>query len=74
MPVTFSRWSLLIAGVAGAVFCGGCKPQSPPPVPRAIDFRKPLPEGMVALRKIDPSEYPNFAEQPIDPVRLRAAI
>ncbi|HEY1922399.1 MAG TPA: MltA domain-containing protein, partial [Tepidisphaeraceae bacterium] len=32
------------------------------------------PEGMVALRKIDPSEYPNFAEQPIDPVRLRTSI
>jgi membrane-bound lytic murein transglycosylase A len=58
----------------GAICCVGCEPAAPPPVARAIDFRKPLPEGMVALRKIDPSEYPNFAEQPIDPVRLRAAI
>ncbi len=29
---------------------------------------------MVALRKIDPSEYPNFGEQPIDPARLRTSI
>lgn len=43
-------------------------------MPRAIDFRKPLPEGMVALRKIDPSEYPDFGQEPIDPERLRTAI
>jgi membrane-bound lytic murein transglycosylase A len=51
-----------------------CKPQTPPPVARQIDFRKPLPDGMVALRKIDPSEYPDFGAQPIDPGRLRASI
>ncbi|MGD0463734.1 MAG: MltA domain-containing protein [Tepidisphaeraceae bacterium] len=58
----------------GAICFIGCKQEAPQPVVRQIDFRKPLPEGMVALRKIDPSEYPNFAEQPIDPLRLRAAI
>src|ERR1700728_601360 len=58
----------------GAVCLVGCKPQTPPPVARQIDFRKPLPDGMVALRKIDPSEYPDFGAQQIDPARLRASI
>jgi membrane-bound lytic murein transglycosylase A len=39
-----------------------------------IDFRRPLPDGMVALRKIDPSEYPDFGAQEIDPARLRTSI
>jgi membrane-bound lytic murein transglycosylase A len=43
-------------------------------VARAIDFRQPLPEGMVALRKIDPSEYPDFGQQTVDPVRLESAV
>jgi hypothetical protein len=58
----------------GAVAIIGCKQEAPQPAPRHIDFRKPLPEGMVALRKIDPSEYPDFAAQPIDPVRLSRSI
>jgi membrane-bound lytic murein transglycosylase A len=58
----------------GAVCLAGCKQQAPQPVARQIDFRRPLPEGMVALRKIDPSEYPDFGEQAIDPARLRASI
>jgi membrane-bound lytic murein transglycosylase A len=74
MQVKISRWSIWVVGVALMVLGVGCKPETPPAEPRAIDFRKPLPDGMVALRKISPSEYPNFAEQPVDPVRLRAAI
>ena len=38
------------------------------------DFRGALPEGMVALRKIGPAEYPDFGRQPVDANRLRAAI
>src|SRR5271154_725710 len=52
----------------------GCKQQTPQPMAQKIDFRKPLPDGMVALRKIDPSEYPDFGAQQIDPARLRASI
>jgi peptidoglycan lytic transglycosylase A len=63
----------LLACFAAVWLIAGCRHESPR-VPQAIDFRKPLPEGMVALRKIDPGEYPNFAEQPIDPERLRSAI
>jgi membrane-bound lytic murein transglycosylase A len=51
-----------------------CQPQSPQPVARPIDFRKPLPEGMVALRKIDPSQYPDFGAEQFDPARLSASI
>lgn len=44
----------------GAFCFIGCKQQTPQPMAQQIDFRKPLPDGMVALRKIDPSEYPDF--------------
>ncbi len=74
MLVSIARRCISILGVVGAIGLVGCKPASAPPPARAIDFRTPLPDGMVALRKIDPSEYPNFAEQPIDPERLRTAI
>jgi membrane-bound lytic murein transglycosylase A len=58
----------------GAFTFIGCKQQTPQPMAQQIDFRKPLPDGMVALRKIDPSEYPDFGAQEVDPVRLRASI
>jgi peptidoglycan lytic transglycosylase A len=58
----------------GAFCFIGCKQQVPQPTARQIDFRKPLPDGMVALRKIDPSEYPDFGAQQVDPARLRASI
>jgi membrane-bound lytic murein transglycosylase A len=74
MPMTSAHRFLPTLALAVAFWLVGCKPESPPPLARAIDFRKPLPPGMVALRKIDPSEYPNFAEQAIDPERLGAAI
>jgi membrane-bound lytic murein transglycosylase A len=64
--------SLAILVLAGSFI--GCKNQSPAPTARQIDFRKPLPEGMVALRKIDPSEYPDFGAQASDPARLETAI
>jgi membrane-bound lytic murein transglycosylase A len=71
MPV---RNFSLIGLILGAFCLVGCKPQAQPPVARVIDFRKPLPEGMVALRKIDPSEYPDFGAQAVDPVRLKTSI
>ena len=52
----------------------GCTPQKPQEAARPIDFRQPLPDGAVALRKIDPSEYPDFGAMQVDPVRLGAAI
>src|SRR5690348_2179811 len=41
----------------------GCQPKKPPEAvqPAKIDYAAPLPEGEVALRKIDPSEYPDFS-------------
>lgn len=51
-----------------AVTVAGCHHQA------AVDFRQPLPEGMVALRKIPPAEYPNFGAQPIDAQRLKISI
>ncbi|MGA3067082.1 MAG: MltA domain-containing protein [Tepidisphaeraceae bacterium] len=54
---------LLLAAVAG------CHQEAPP-----VDFRQPLPPGMVALRKISPAEYPDFGQQPIDAASLEASI
>lgn len=40
----------------------GCQPKKPPQAQATkIDYAAPLPEGEVALRKIDPSEYPDFS-------------
>jgi membrane-bound lytic murein transglycosylase A len=58
----------------GAIAFIGCKQEAPQSVARQIDFRKPMPQGMVALRKIDPGEYPDFGAQQVDPVRLSRAI
>jgi len=74
MKFVCDRWILLLVCFVGAFGLTGCKPQTPPPQARQIDFRKPLPEGMVALRKIDPSEYPDFGAQAADPARLETAI
>jgi membrane-bound lytic murein transglycosylase A len=42
----------------------GCQAKKPPQaaVQAKIDYTAPLPEGEVALRKIDPSEYPDFSK------------
>jgi membrane-bound lytic murein transglycosylase A len=44
-------------------FAVGCQPKKPPQIQAQmkIDYAAPLPEGEVALRKIDPSEYPDFS-------------
>jgi membrane-bound lytic murein transglycosylase A len=51
-----------------------CTPQKPQESARPIDFRQPLPDGAVALRKIDPSQYPDFGAMQVDPVRLSESI
>jgi membrane-bound lytic murein transglycosylase A len=71
---SFRRLVAIAVGIIGVSWIAGCKETAPPPAPQAVDFRAPLPEGMVALRKIGPAEYPDFGQQPIDPVRLQAAI
>ncbi len=55
--------------------CAGCH-HSPPRQAEApkIDFHQPLPADMVALRKISPAEYPDFAQSELDPLRLGFAI
>lgn len=68
------RLSGIVIGIIAAAWMTGCNQTPPPAPPQAVDFRAPLPEGMVALRKIGPAEYPNFGQQPIDPVRLEASI
>jgi membrane-bound lytic murein transglycosylase A len=53
----------------------GCH-HTPPLAAEALklDFKQPLPGDMVALRKISPAEYPDFARDPIVPLRLGFAI
>src|SRR5580698_5092078 len=71
--MSFRNLSAIIIFFVAFCFIG-CKQQTPQPTARQIDFRKPLPDGMVALRKIDPSEYPDFGAQAVDPARLKASI
>jgi membrane-bound lytic murein transglycosylase A len=73
MYFTSARKLAFSLGLFGAFCFIGCKQQAPPPTAQQIDFRRPLPEGAVALRKIDPSQYPDFGAMPVDPVRLTAA-
>jgi membrane-bound lytic murein transglycosylase A len=46
----------------------GCKQDKP------LDYKAPLPPGTVALRKIPPEMYPDFAMQQSDVINLRPAI
>lgn len=65
----FRRYAgCLLLGIALA---GGCRETTNT---KPLDFHQPLPAGMVALRKIPPSEYPDFGQQAIDMGRLRVAI
>jgi len=71
MPFARNSLSFLLLGCFALA---GCKQQAPQAAAPQINFRQPLPEGMVALRKIDPSEYPDFGAQAVDPQRLRASV
>ena len=66
--------SLGLSVLASFLCLSACKHQAPQAAAPQINFRQPLPEGMVALRKIDPSQYPDFGAQAVDPLRLRASI
>lgn len=54
----------LLVVALGAAFLTGCKTTKKP------DFYGELPEGEVALRKLDPSEYPDFSVNMTDPDSL----
>jgi peptidoglycan lytic transglycosylase A len=49
----FARLAALVALLAGC--------RSAPVAEKKIDYTAPLPEGELALRKIDPSQYPDFS-------------
>jgi membrane-bound lytic murein transglycosylase A len=66
--------SILVSMLAVIILAIGCTPPPAQVSAPVIDFRKPLPEGMVALRKIDPSQYPDFGQEAFDPASLRASI
>lgn len=51
------RWSVLFCGLA---LLAGCRTQ-PVAGEKKIDYTAALPEGELALRKIGPDQYPNFA-------------
>ncbi len=50
-------------GIIAMIVSAGCRPKQPPPVEasKKIDYTAPLPPGELALRKIPPSEYPDFS-------------
>ena len=55
--------SLSLAVVLAIVFSGCQKPAQPLPIPNIEkDYGKQLAPGQFALRKIDPSQYPNFGD------------
>ncbi len=56
------RRSFQLTGLLAAAFVG-CRSTPPPTAhqPVAVDYAKPLPPGLLALRKLSPAEYPDFA-------------
>lgn len=51
-----------LAGFALLIAVGCQKPEPIPMVDLTKDYDRPLPPGQFALRKLDPSQYPNFGE------------
>src|ERR1700761_2955248 len=62
------RKFLAFTATLGLFTLVGCKPNRP------IDYNKPLPEGQLALVKIDPSQYPDFSFSQTDVSRLDRAL
>ncbi len=59
---SFCRVSLCVA-IAGLLLAGCQKPTEPLPIASIDkDYGRPLPPGQLALRKLDPSMYPKFAD------------
>ncbi len=59
-----SRAIIATLTVTAVLFCPGCPPPSQlkPFTPKEEkDYNRPLPPGALALRKIDPKDYPDFA-------------
>jgi len=74
---------LRTVGVVGLVALGivgglGCQPKradfEPFQAPELKDYSRPLPPGELALRKIDPKDYPDFSAGFNDQAGLREAI
>lgn len=58
-----ARLSLIgLVSLVGAILAGCEKPQPIPIVDITKDYDRPLPPGQFALRKLDPSEYPDFGD------------
>jgi membrane-bound lytic murein transglycosylase A len=80
--ISFTVRLMPVVPAAGLLLASlfGCQakrvaPPAPPP-PQAIDFTQPLPEGQVALRKVSPSDYPDFSKAlaRLNPADLRRAV
>ena len=72
-----SRLGIIVCGVVAASVLGSCtKPaeQMEPFKAPGKDYGKPLPPGALALRKIDPKDYPNFGAGYANRARLEEAI
>jgi membrane-bound lytic murein transglycosylase A len=59
MKITWIKGIGVVLAVVMAVSAAGCRPKKKPQA--AIDFGQQLPPGQVALRKISPDQYPDFA-------------
>lgn len=58
-----ARFTLFIFALIVAVASTGCeKPEPIPIVDITKDYDRPLPPGQFALRKLDPTEYPDFKD------------
>ncbi|UCG17188.1 MAG: MltA domain-containing protein [Phycisphaerales bacterium] len=61
---------VLVSGIA--FILPGCRKPEPPPV--EPDYARPLPEGLLALRKLAPAAYPDFSRGFYSRARLAEAI
>ena len=63
-PAVVSVLARSFAACALALALAGCRPKKPPaaamPEPEPVQFAHELPPNQLALRKISPSEYPDF--------------
>jgi membrane-bound lytic murein transglycosylase A len=70
-----ARWGIVIVAAFLLPALAGCRPKKPAKPIEPVSFARELPPGELALRKISPSEYPDFS--PLgqdDPQRVLQAI